>query len=356
MTKQKILFIAPAISMGGMERASVNTANGLHDLGYEVFFLSLFKKEHFFRLNEGITLIEPNGFNILKLSLFKSIQWIRSITKNIKPDCIIVFNKFYGAIASLALIGTNHPYFLSERSSPFFKWKFPLNILNKLAFTLNPPKGVIAQTNIAALYQKKYFKKSKVQVIPNSVRDVKLFPEIERKNTILAVGRLNDYLKGFDLLLESFAMIKNQEWELHIAGGDEEGESLKKQAIKLGIEKRVTFLGKIKDMDPLYASAGIFVIPSRSEGFPNALAEAMAAGCCCVAFDFVAGPRDMIQHGENGIIVPYNNLAQMTDKLDELITNPNKREFLAKNATEVRLKLKKSVIIEKFKQFIEYGS
>jgi glycosyltransferase involved in cell wall biosynthesis len=44
-------------------------------------------------------------------------------------------------------------------------------------------------------------------------------------------------------------------------------------------------LGAVKDMDYLYARAGIFVMPSRSEGFPNALAEALVAGCCCVSFD-----------------------------------------------------------------------
>ena len=60
--KTKVFFIAPALSMGGMERASANTANGLNEAGCEVFFLTLFKKEHFFQLNQGITIIEPNGF------------------------------------------------------------------------------------------------------------------------------------------------------------------------------------------------------------------------------------------------------------------------------------------------------
>ena len=77
----KILFIAPALSMGGMERAAVNTANGLNESGFEVVFLSLFKKEHFFKLNQKITIIEPNGFNKVSLSLYESIKWIRSEVK-----------------------------------------------------------------------------------------------------------------------------------------------------------------------------------------------------------------------------------------------------------------------------------
>lgn len=351
--KTKVFFIAPALSMGGMERASVNTANGLQELGCEVVFLSLVKKEHFFKLDHGIKIVEPVGFNLSSLSLYQSIQWIRFEVKKSNPDKVLVFNKLYGAITAIALIGTKYDFYLSERSSPLYHWKFPFNVINKIAYTLNPPKGVMAQTQIAADYQKRYLSKSKVTVIPNSVREVQLYPEIQRQNFILAVGRLNDHLKGLDLLLESIALLENQDWELHIAGGDENGETLKQQAEQLGIHHRVKFLGAVKDIDRCYAYAGIYVIPSRSEGFPNALAEAMAAGCCCVAFDFVAGPRDLINHNNNGILVPYLEVKSMAKTIDELIVDENKRVFLGKNAMGVRDKLKQSAIVKNIKIFLE---
>lgn len=350
--KKKVFFIAPALSMGGMERASANTANGLNEAGCEVVFLTLFKKEHFFQLNQGITIIEPDAFNKQSLSFYKSIKWIRSEVKKHNPDKVLVFNKLYGAITALALIGTKYDYYLSERSSPLFIWKFPFNFINKIAYTLNPPKGVIAQTNIAAEYQRKYFKKTEVIVIPNSVRKVQLFPEIKREKVILAVGRLNDHLKGFDLLIESFAKLKNQDWELHIAGGDEEGEALKEQAERLGVINRIKFLGKVKDIDLEYAKAGIYVIPSRSEGFPNALAEAMAAGCCCIAFDFVAGPRDIIVDGISGLIIENGNTTEMAKAIDYLIAHPEKRIQLSKEAIKIREKLNKNIIANKIKYFL----
>jgi glycosyltransferase involved in cell wall biosynthesis len=354
MNKQanKILIIAPCLAMGGIERASSNTANGLSELGAKVYFLSLFKKEAFFKLNEGIEIIEPQGFNKTKLSLFKSILWIRKEVKRVNPEHILVFNKFYGAITALALLGTKYPYFLSERSSPLFVWRQPMRAINKLAFSIKPPKGVIAQTNIAAEYQRKYFKKTEVIVIPNSVREVQLFPEIKREKVILAVGRLNDYLKGFDLLIESFAKLKNQDWELHIAGGDEEGEALKEQAERLGVINRIKFLGKVKEIDKCYAYAGMFVIPSRSEGFPNALAEAMTAGCCCIAFDFTAGPRDIIVDGISGLIVENGNTTEMAKAIDYLIAHPEKRIQLSKEAIKIREKLNKNIIANKIKYFL----
>ena len=99
----------------------------------------------------------------------------------------------------------------------------------------------------------------------------------------------------------------------------------------------------------------MFVIPSRSEGFPNALAEAMTAGCCCVAFDFVAGPRDLIVNNENGCIVSNVDVFALANTIDELILNHHKRAMLGENAIEMRLKLKQSLIVEKIKLFMQNG-
>jgi glycosyltransferase involved in cell wall biosynthesis len=263
--RQKLLIIAPCLSMGGMERAAVNTANGLNDKEVKIVFISLFKKNHFFTLNKDTKLIEPDGFNTNSLSFLKTIQWIRDIVKTEKPNKVFAFNKFYAALTAFSLIGINIPFYISERSSPLFVWRQPLKTINRIAFLLKPPTGVIAQTSIAASYQKKYFKKSKIKVIPNILRPITLYPEIERNNIILAVGRLGDHLKGFDLLIESFSFMKNKTWELHIAGGDKNGQELKKLATKLGVLDRITFLGKVQNIDIVYASAGIFVIPSRNE-------------------------------------------------------------------------------------------
>lgn len=71
-------------------------------------------------------------------------------------------------------------------------------------FKLRKPNGVIAQTSIALEYQRKYYLiiETKFKIIPNALREVKVFNEIARKNYILAVGKLDDALKGFDRLIE----------------------------------------------------------------------------------------------------------------------------------------------------------
>lgn len=352
---QKLIILGPCLAMGGMERAFVNTANALQENGIEVILVSLFKKPHFFLLNEGILLEEPIDFNIEKLSLAKSIAWIKKLHNTHQPSKVLVFNKFYGAITALAMLGSKTPLYISERSSPLYVWKQPIKTINRMAYWLKPPTGVLAQTSVAAAYQKEYYKKSKVEVIPNILREGKIYPEIRRKNIILAVGRLGDFLKGFDLLIESFAKIKNQDWELHIAGGDENGQDLKDLGSKLGVLDRIKFLGKVREIDKVYAQAGIFVIPSRSEGFPNVLAEAMAAGCACIAFDFIAGPRDMIIPNENGIIVENGNIEALTEAIDLLILQPEKRIALRNNAKKIREDLNSLQITYKILDFLNFN-
>ncbi|WP_409771923.1 glycosyltransferase [Thermaurantimonas sp.] len=321
--------------MGGVERASVNTANALSELNFDVYYISLFNKLHFFKPNPNVKIIEPQGFNEYNLSFIKTILYLRNNIKKINPNYILIFGKIYGAFLAISLLGTHYSYYLSERSSPLYKWQFPFNWINRIAYSLNPPKGVIAQTSIAAEFQKKYYRNSIVDVIPNIVREVKLYPDIQREKILLAVGRLNDHLKGFDLLLKALFHLKNQDWMLHLAGGDGNTSNLKALALNLGINHRIKFLGKITDIDLLYAKAGIFVIPSRSEGFPNALLEAMSAGCCCVSFDFIAGPRDIIVDGYNGILVERENYKKLAEVLDYLIENEKLRNYLGNNAKKI---------------------
>lgn len=355
---KRIVVVGPGLSMGGVERASSNTINAIldNDANFRGAFICIFKKEHFFKLNESINVYEPEGFNEKYLSLAKTILFLRRNFKLISKEdeiSILVFGKFYAALVAIALMGLNIQYFISDRQSPLFNWAFKIRLINRIAYWLKPPTGVMAQTNIAASYQKKYFPKSKIEVIPNMLRDVATYPEIQRQQVILAVGRLGDHLKGFDLLLESFALLKNTDWELHIAGGDEDGEELKALALKLGISNRLSFLGKVKDIDKIYAYAGIYVIPSRSEGFPNALAEAMAAGCCCIAFDFVAGPRDMIEDNINGILVENGNEKKMAEAMDVLIQNPKLRQQLGEEAKKLSVKLSSKVISHTIMNFLE---
>ncbi len=334
--KKKICIVGPCINMGGIERASSTIANSFSKQGHDVLYLAIFKHRKFFTLLPEVRYDEPlDGSNVTSLNLIKTIRRIRSVVRQFNPDAIVAFNKFYAALTLIATIGLGKKIFVSERSSPLYKWPLKSELINRFAFWINPPVGIIAQTQIAAEYQRKRLpKKTRFEILPNALRKVNRYSEIDRKDWILAVGRLDDHLKGFDQLVEAYARCHTN-WKLVFAGGDENGHVLKKQAEQLGVSDSIVFLGKVENIDEVYAQAGIFVIPSRSEGFPNALCEAMAAGLPCISFDFVAGPRDIIVDGMNGIIVPNGNIQEMANAINDLINDPRKRMFLGNNATKI---------------------
>lgn len=350
IAKQIIVIIGPNIGMGGVERASCNLSNALVDAGHEVTYLALIPEKPFFELKAKY--IEPNGFNEKKMLLLPTLQYIRSEIKVINPDTIICFTKFYAAVANLALLYTKHKIIVTERSSPFYVWPKKVETFCKFSFTIKKPKGVISQTSIASKYHQKYYGETEYTVIPNAVREIKKYPEIKRENIVLTVGRFHDACKGFDLLVQAFNLLRNDDWKLVFAGGtQEEGQYLLDLASE-STKKRIEFLGAVKDIDSLYAKAGIFVIPSRSEGFPNALAEAMCAGCCCVSFDFTAGPRDLIEHGINGVIVEAENIKALASTMDELILDNLKREEYGMEATKTAERLSEKSISNKILEFI----
>ncbi len=350
----RICIVAPCIAMGGIERASVNLANELSQMGYAVTFIALFKKEHFFELNSNIDFIEPVHFNIRSLSIPRSLLWLRKNIRSSHPDTVLVFNKFYSALVILSLVfARKFPVHISERSSPFFRWAFKLRIIQWLALKNMPPDGVISQTKIASEYQQQYYPKGvRHRIIPNALREINLFSELIRKPYILAVGRFNDPLKGFDQLIAALPYLKMEGWKLLFAGGDENGEYLKEQAVKLGVREQIEFLGKVKEIDRCYAEASIFVIPSRSEGFPNALCEAMAAGLACVSFDFVAGPRDLIEHGKNGLLAENGNEKELARQIQLLIDNETLRKALGAEAMKIAERLNPRKIAEEVASFI----
>ena len=342
--------------MGGMQGAMATLANGLVECGVSVDMYAIFRLEHFYPLNPAIQFSEsphaPNEYNIIS-RIVSIVRNIRKAAIDSKAETVVVYGKFYSSLALLATLGLKKRVFISDRASPLYRDFWYVEMLTRLIYIFIKPAGVIAQTYISAAYQRKRFgRKVRIEVIPNAIRPIKRY-ECSRRNVVLAVGRFGDPLKGFDRLIEAWGLVDAPDWILKFAGGSEAEEpSFGRRARELGISERVEFLGKVTDLDELYASSAIFVIPSRSEGFPNALAEAMMAGMCCVAFDFIAGPRDMIVSGENGIIIPEGNVQMLADSLQMLIATPAMRKKMGDGALETSRRFERSVVCNSILNFI----
>ena len=106
-------------------------------------------------------------------------------------------------------------------------------------------------------------------------------------------------------------------------------------------------------MGEWYGRADLYVMSSRFEGFPDTLAEAMACGLSAVAFDCDTGPRDIICHEMNGLLVPPNDLADLTDALDHVMDNDSLRNRFATQAVMIRERLSMPQIAGMWENFFK---
>lgn len=151
---------------------------------------------------------------------------------------------------------------------------------------------------------------------------------------VLWVGRL-DPVKGLSILIESFGLIAGEtNAHLCLAGGGPIREQLERQVRGLQLVHRVQFLGPRTDVPALLQAADVYVFPSRTEGLPNALLEAMAAACPIVTTD-VPGCRDLIVNGQTGLVVPFGDTLALAAAMRRLLRDHTLAAQLGSQASEV---------------------
>ncbi|MGY1831682.1 glycosyltransferase [Geodermatophilus sp. SYSU D01180] len=145
-----------------------------------------------------------------------------------------------------------------------------------------------------------------------------------------AVGRL-DPQKGFDVLVRAVAGLP----DLHLAlvGDGPERAALETLVTELGLQERVTMTGWSNEVPALLPSFDVLAVPSRWEGLPLVVLEAMLAGIPVVATP-VGGVPDAVRHEQTGLLVPVDDAAELTAALDRLITDPSLRRRLAAAAAD----------------------
>ena len=222
---------------------------------------------------------------------------------------------------------------ISERNDPAIqKLAFPWEQLRKLLYT--KADVVTANSRGAIETMKSFVSSEKLVYVPNPVIIPTCSAETnERRKLILCVGRLVKQ-KGVDILIEAFARISHQisDWRLEIVGDGPMMCELEGLTDRWGIQSKVTFHGHKTNVHDFYRQASIFALPSRYEGTPNALIEAMCWGLPVVTSDASPGPLELVRQEYNGLIFPSENTNAMADALLELATNKRKRRQMNLNS------------------------
>ncbi|WP_319018879.1 glycosyltransferase family 4 protein [Microbispora sitophila] len=163
--------------------------------------------------------------------------------------------------------------------------------------------------------------------------------------TVVTVGRLT-WGKGYDLLIRAWAHVaaRHPDWTLRIYGGGPRQEKLQASIDKRGLSERVFLEGPAEDVGAVLADASMFVLSSRHEGMPMVILEAMSKGVPVVSYDCPTGPKEMITHGHDGLLVKPEKIHAMADAICALIEDEDLRREMGANALKTAARYDLDVI------------
>jgi len=349
----KIVILIPCILQGGTEIQTLNLSNVLQSFGYKVIIICYFEYDQ-----AMVKEFEKRGTDIRLLNLGRGTSFIRLIVKlkkelrSLIPDLVNVQYMAPGALPILAarlggvriVFATvhqpwtkSHGYFakLILRASSLLTTRFiavsinaerswfgsashfdehkPLN-LQPYHFTIHNAVDTEKITGIISGADQTLLK-MKLNIPDNRI-------------IIGAVSRLRTE-KGIDLLIRSFSLIAKEHQRVHllIVGSGPDEERMKKEVVESGLSSLITFYGQTeweKSME-LLALMDIMVVPSHYEGFGLSAAEAMAAGKPVIASD-TSGLKEVVIHGQTGLLFPVDNQYALKEALEELIKDASLRQ------------------------------
>lgn len=337
----KLLLLLPAVRAGGAERVMANLASGLAARGHDVSLATLNPGKDFYPIDPRVRRIAldlPRGgrspLSAPRTFLVRH-RALRALLRAEQPDAAVSFTNRLNVRVLLAAQGLGVPVVVSERIAPERTGAGPLwRALRRLAY---PSAALlVAQTEREAAWFSRFVRRA--AVVPNPVDDAcfsVLRPPREQgaAPALVAMGRL-ERQKGFDALLEAFALVRKAfpACTLTVYGEGSRRKSLERLAAKLGLARAASFPGLTAAPYRALSGADVFVLSSRYEGFPNVLAEAMAVGAPAVAFDCPNGPRELIEPGRTGVLVRERTAEALADALISLLADERARRAFAEAA------------------------
>jgi glycosyltransferase involved in cell wall biosynthesis len=356
----KVLFLIPNLVGGGAERVFVHLMNRL-DRDRFACELALLRRR-------GVLLEDLAGdipVHDLETDLAGAFRKIPACVDRVRPDIVIATICYLDMMLGLSRIAGGRRetvYIGRETGMPSLRGRVTSSIWNmrwlyRIAY--RRLDSIVVQSagmreDVGTVYR---VPPERMVTIPNPV-DTAMVRSRARdgaaegfdtgRTNIVTAGHLNR-IKGYDMLLRAFARTSDG-LHLHILGDGELGGELERLAADLGIDGRVTFHGFRVNPFPFLLAADGYVMSSWYEGFPNAVAEALALGCPVVAFDSPGGIRELVEDGVNGELVPFGDEAGLAAALDRSRGRSYDRDAIA---ARIAARLDVSVVTGRYEALFE---
>ena len=340
----KVAILIRTLDAGGAERAASALANAFSRAGHAVTILCLTGSGSFYTIDNDVRVryLSKNEADKNRRAnptvLLARARALRQYVRTEKPDVLVCMSWYTSLYGIVCTTGVSTLCIGSERANPYVQDANRITTFLR-RFTAARCDGFVCQTVRARSFYSRAAQK-KIAVIPNAVFNPLVYetsvPNI-RDKVIAGCGRL-DHNKGFDVLLDAFAIVHAAypQYALRIFGEGESRGELTAQAQRLHLSSCVDLPGSDPRAILSVAHASVFVLSSRSEGMPNALIEAMAAGVPCVATRCDMGPEELIEDGVNGLLVPVDDPQATAQAILRILADAELSDSLSRNALQMR--------------------
>lgn len=368
LSNNKITFLLLHLGYGGIESATINTANALSDK-YNIELVSFYnlKNNQTSKINKNINIKylyndSPNrdefydalrkhkylkvlkeGFRAVKTLLMKKIL----VTKYI-VDCdskYIVSTRWefnlllskYGKDETVKIAQEHHYHNNNKKYINKLKKYKRIDYLFALTKTLEEDYKKILVKN----------KHTKVVRVPNMLEYIPNKESTLDDKNIITISRLDEGKRN-DEIIKAFSKINNKDWKLYIIGDGKEFDNLSKLIKQLDLEKQVILTGykNKSEIEKYLLKSSIFLMASVSEGLPMVLLEAMSYGVPCIAYETASGTNDIIKDNINGYVIKNRNEEEYIEKLEKVMSNKDLRKKLGNNAKNTSKDFSKEEILK----------
>lgn len=386
----RVTFVAAGLRCGGIERALVSLAGAMLERGHQVTVITFAPEStDFFRLAPDAPRVSLNirlGAPTPLLQLWSTtrarLQALRAAIDASQPDVVISHAPQINVPTLLAMRGSVVPVIVTEhgdvpvRPEADRPWLWKKWIWYRLRRYCYPSAFRIVSVSRAIDRSFAWLPAERRAVIHNPAPSIPAHASTHsalpvgldpHRPWMISMGRLS-HAKGHDLLLTAFARIAPQfpQWQLVIIGDGELRESLHRLADELVHKNQVVFTGALASPFALLGRAQFFVLASRYEGFPMAVAEALACGLPVIATDCPSRPRkfgergrvaggirELVRDGVDGFLVPPEDPDALADAMARWMQSPQERSQMAQQTASGTTRFSRERVIEDWERLLE---
>jgi glycosyltransferase involved in cell wall biosynthesis len=323
----KICLTTVSLSGGGAERSAASLSHYFVNQGFEVHHVVFAGSVVYEYSGELLHLETLKDENNSLFSRFKRFLELRNYFKKHQFDVIIDFRvkEFY--LQEYIIHQFIYKKFIQTIHSNRVETYIPKNVVLAKLLYKNASGFVSVSEEIHTIIQNKYAFKTHSKIY-NPI-DFLNIDKLHKEATeigfkyILGVGRMEDNVKQFDHLIESYSNsnLPNEQIKLVVLGEGKLKQKWHELAKSLHQEHNVVFLGNVANPFVYFSKALFTVMTSKYEGFPMVLLESLACKTPVISYDLKSGPSEIIIQNENGILVENQNKIEMTKAMNMMISN-----------------------------------